>query len=132
LTINRGVEIKNEAENQGGPTMSVQKLKSTDAFNSVIHKGVSLVDFNAPWCAPCRMQEPILETLSVQYQGKATVAAVDIDQNRDVAIKMGIHSIPTLVVFRDGREVERFVGVQPEFTLTEALDTWMETPTTRQ
>jgi thioredoxin 1 len=110
--------------------MSVQKLKSTDAFRSLIHKGVSLVDFNAPWCAPCRMQEPILETLSVQYHGKATVAAVDIDQNRDVAITMGIHSIPTLVVFRDGKEVERFVGVQPEFTLTEALDTCMETPKT--
>ncbi len=108
--------------------MSVQQLKTTDAFETLIQQGVSLVDFNAPWCAPCRMQEPILEILSDQYQGKAAVAAVDIDQNRDVAIKMGVHSIPTLVVFRDGREVERFVGVQPESALVEALDTWMEMP----
>jgi thioredoxin 1 len=107
--------------------MSIQQLKSTDAFESLIQQGISLVDFNAPWCAPCRMQEPILETLSAQYQGKATVAAVDVDQNRDVAIKMGVHSIPTLVVFRDGREMERFVGVQPESALVEALDTCMET-----
>jgi len=107
--------------------MSIQQLKSTDAFKSVIHEGVCLVDFYAPWCAPCRMQEPILDALSVQYQGKATFAAVDIDQNREAAVEMGIHSIPTLVVFQDGREVERFVGVQPESVLVVALDTCMET-----
>jgi thioredoxin 1 len=102
--------------------MSIQQLTSSEAFESTIAKGIALVDFNAPWCAPCRMQEPILQSLSVQYQGKATIASLDIDRNREIAIRMGVQSIPTLVVFRDNHEIRRFVGIQPESILAEALE----------
>ncbi|MEJ2587838.1 MAG: thioredoxin domain-containing protein [Deltaproteobacteria bacterium] len=102
--------------------MELHELKSGDEFTSTISQGVTLADFNAPWCAPCRTQEPILEKLAERFQGKASIAAINVDQNRDVAMRLGIRNIPTLIVFKDNEEIERFVGVQPETTLSEALE----------
>ena len=84
--------------------------------------GLTLVDFSAPWCAPCRLQEPIIRRLAAQFEGKAFIAAVNIDESRDVASNLGIQSIPTLILFRNGKEVQRFVGLQSEATLSEALE----------
>jgi thioredoxin 1 len=84
-------------------------------------KGVALVDFGAPWCAPCRLQEPIIRRLALQFKGKASFGAVNIDENPDAAINLGIRGVPTLILFRNGKEVLRFVGLQSEGTLSEAL-----------
>ncbi len=102
--------------------MEIKESSEPSKFISRIEKGVALVDFNAPWCAPCRTQGPIIEKLAEKFQGQATVTAIDIDENREVALKLGIHSIPTLILFKEGREIQRFIGLQSEEALTRALE----------
>lgn len=102
--------------------METRILESTDEFKKSIEKGVSLVDFNAPWCGPCRAQEPIIRQLSEQFKEKATIAQMNIDDNQETAIELGIQSIPTLALFKNGKEVQRFVGLQSSATLARALE----------
>jgi len=83
--------------------------------------GKVLVDFWAPWCGPCRMQTPILEKLVESGEIKAKILKLNTDENTDIAQKYGIVSIPTLILFEDGKEKERFVGVQPENVLKTKL-----------
>jgi thioredoxin 1 len=97
------------------------ELNNTN-FDSQIRSGITLVDFWAPWCGPCRMQGPILDRVAVQTQGKATVAKLNVDSAPDVAAIYGVQSIPTLIVFRDGEPVREFVGVQSETALLAAID----------
>ena len=73
-----------------------------------------LVDFFADWCAPCKMVAPLVDEVAHRHMGKMLVAKVDTDRAQEVAVKYGIRSIPTLIVFRDGEEVERSVGFEPE------------------
>jgi thioredoxin 1 len=102
--------------------MALKTLQSIEEYEKVIKSGLTLMDFNAPWCAPCRTQEPILERLSIQYEGSAVIAAMNIDENQDIAALLGIQSIPTMIIFKNNREIERFVGVQSEGTLSEVMD----------
>ena len=84
-------------------------------------KGKVLVDFWAPWCGPCRMQTPILEKLVESGEITAKVVKVNTDENQEIAGKFGIQSIPTLILFQDGKEVERMIGTQPENALKPKL-----------
>ena len=102
--------------------MAEKELNSRNDLENVIRDGVTLVDFNAPWCGPCRAQEPILLALDKRYYGRANIAKMNIDENGDVAMHLGIQSIPTLVVFKDGQEVNRLVGLQKAETLNRVLD----------
>lgn len=102
--------------------MGTRLLATTNEFKQSIETGVSLVDFNAPWCGPCRAQEPIIQQLSEQFTGKAIIAEMNIDDNQETAVALGIQSIPTLAVFKNGKEVQRFVGLQSSKTLTQALE----------
>jgi len=97
------------------------KLSTRTEFDSTIEKGVTLVDFNADWCGPCRAQDPIISELGDVYEGRARVAKVNIDENRDVALTLGIHSIPTIIIFKEGKEINRFVGLQNAKTLNKVL-----------
>ena len=101
--------------------MEIKEIRSAEGFENAIEGGVTLMDFNAPWCAPCRSQEPILENLAGEFEGKAVVASMNVDENRDVAIRLGIQSIPTLIIYKNNKEIQRFVGLQSECTLSEAL-----------
>ena len=74
---------------------------------------IVLVDFWATWCNPCRMLAPVIEQLSNKYNGKAAVVKVDIDENPDLAAQYGIESIPTVIIFENGKEKERVVGLYP-------------------
>jgi thioredoxin 1 len=101
--------------------MEPEKVLDTKQFESVITHGTVLVDFNAPWCAPCRAQHPIITKLSEEFKGKATILEVDVDKNQQTAMHLGIASIPTLIIFKDGKEVNRFVGLQNAESLSNAL-----------
>mgnify|MGYP001007707033 CR=1 FL=1 len=90
--------------------------------NEVIDaQGKVLVDFWAPWCGPCRMQTPILERLSKSGKISTKITKLNTDENPETAQKFGINSIPTLILFNNGSEIERFIGVQPENILLEKL-----------
>lgn len=81
-----------------------------------------LVDFWAPWCGPCRSLSPILEKLAGEYQGRFTVAKVNTDDEQMLATQLGIRSLPTVVLIKDGAQVDGFVGAQPERAVREMLD----------
>ena len=102
--------------------MAEIELSSVEDFENTIRKGVTLVDFNAPWCAPCHAQDPIIKELEETYSSKAVVAKVNIDENREIALNLGIQSIPTIIIFKQGREISRFVGLQSAETLDRALN----------
>jgi thioredoxin 1 len=89
---------------------------------NTLKRGVALIDFNAPWCAPCRAQDPIIAKLEESYFGRACIAKVNIDKNRDIAMKLGIQSIPTIILFKEGKEINRFIGLQTAETLSGAID----------
>ncbi len=81
----------------------------------------ALVDFWAQWCAPCRAVAPILNDLAGQYQGKITIGKVNVDEHPNLAAKYGVMNIPTLILFKNGEEVDRVVGVQPKAKLEEKI-----------
>lgn len=81
-------------------------------FKDSIAKGVTLVDFYATWCGPCRMITPVVEELSIELKDKARIAKLDIDKAQEVTSSLEITSVPTLILFKDGKEVKRVVGVK--------------------
>ncbi len=91
-------------------------------LKNVIRSGVALIDFNAPWCAPCRVQKPILDQLANQYQGIVSIMELNVDEHRESAMAFGITSIPTLIIYKDGKEIERFIGLQNAEALSASID----------
>jgi thioredoxin 1 len=83
-------------------------------FDATIAEGVTLVDFWAPWCGPCRMIAPIIEELAEDFDGKATVSKVNTDENQELAMKYGIRSIPCVLFFKDGELVDTMIGAAPK------------------
>ena len=91
-------------------------------FDAEIKQGVTLVDFWAPWCGPCRMQGPILDKVAEKVGAKAKIGKVNVDDASGIASKYAIVSIPTLIIFKDGELVNRLVGVRQEKELTAAIE----------
>ncbi|MFC4777905.1 thioredoxin [Paenibacillus sp. GCM10023252] len=86
-------------------------------FSASVESGVSLVDFWAPWCGPCKMQLPIVEELATELEGTATIAKINVDEQPELASQFGVMSIPTLILFKDGQPVDKMVGVQSKDSL---------------
>lgn len=100
-------------------------LELTDAnFDELVMKSDKpvLVDFWAVWCGPCRMVGPVVEELSKDYEGRAVVGKVDVDNNPNISMKFGIRNIPTLLVFKNGQVVDKQVGAVPKHVLAQKLD----------
>lgn len=102
--------------------MNQTKETGRQTLKEMIGRGVSLIDFNAPWCGPCKAQKPIVDDLAAKYKDRVTVAELDVDENRETAMQLGIASIPTLILYKESREIERFVGLQTLETLTTAIE----------
>lgn len=109
--------------------MAGQVLQVTDAnFDELILNGgkPAMVDFWASWCGPCRIVAPHVEALAQDFAGKAIVAKLDVDANRQTAIRFGIQSIPTMLFFKDGKLVERVVGAVDKKVLQEKLEALLQ------
>ena len=91
-------------------------------FEQTIGKGLTIVDFWAPWCQPCLIQGPILERVAEQVGDKAKVCKLNVDENMATPGKFGITGIPTMIIFKDGQLAKQFVGVQGEQTLVQAVE----------
>ena len=99
--------------------MSVQKLNQNN-FNNAIANGTALVDFYADWCGPCRMVSPIVDEIA-EERSDITVCKVNVDDENALAMKYGVMSIPTLIVFKDGQEKTRIVGARPKAAILAEL-----------
>ncbi len=100
--------------------METLNLTKND-FGSTISSGTVLVDFWAGWCMPCKMLAPVIEEIAEEFKDSIKTAKVDIDAEGELAVKYGVMSIPTVIVFKDGQELKRFVGVQPKEVYMEVL-----------
>ncbi|HEX9841860.1 MAG TPA: thioredoxin [bacterium] len=85
-----------------------------DTFDKGVSNGLTLVDFWAEWCGPCKALSPAIEQLASEYDGKLRVAKVDVDANPNVPGRFGIRGIPTVILFKDGKQVDMFVGNSPQ------------------
>lgn len=86
------------------------KLEKSTDFENLIASGVTLVDFFATWCGPCKMLAPVLDELAEEYQDKIKILKIDVDEFSSIANKFSVYSIPTLILFKDGEMVKKTVG----------------------
>lgn len=89
------------------------KILNDQTFATQIKSGVTLVDFWAPWCMPCKMMIPVLNELAEDESHNAKIAKLNVDENQKTAAKYGVRGIPTSILFKNGKEIKRFVGVKP-------------------
>ena len=89
------------------------------------NEGISVIDFWAEWCGPCKMITPIIEELSKEYEGKATIGKLNVDENPEVSMKYGIRNIPTILILKNGEVVEKQVGVTTKAKLAEKIEAHM-------
>lgn len=98
------------------------KIVESNEFKSEIESGITVVDFFATWCGPCKMLAPVLEGLSGEMEGKAKFIKVDIDQSLELASEFQIASVPTMVIFKDGKKVEQLVGFLPKEKIQQVVE----------
>ena len=98
------------------------KIVDSNEFKSEIESGITVVDFFATWCGPCKMLAPVLEGLSSDMEGKAKFIKVDIDQSLDLANEFQVASVPTMVIFKDGQKIEQLVGFLPKEKIQQTIE----------
>lgn len=101
------------------------KIINKAEFEQITKEGVVLVDFFATWCGPCKMLSPVLEELAEDVKGKAEIVKVDVDQEGDLAMRFGIMSVPTMIIFKDGEAVKQIMGYQPKQQLLSVLEAYL-------
>lgn len=103
----------------------MEKILTSENFDETIGQGVSLVDFWATWCGPCKMLAPTIAELSEDFEGKAQVCKVDVDENADLAQRYGIYSIPSVFIFKDGEVKEKLIGFRAKSQIAEVLNKYI-------
>jgi len=98
------------------------KIYTDQNFQNKIKTGMVLVDFWAAWCMPCKMMIPVLNEVAEETNGKVTIAKVNVDEQKVISAKFGIRSIPTMILFQNGKEVKRIVGVKTKDYLLKEFD----------
>jgi thioredoxin 1 len=99
-----------------------EKVLTDETFTEAIAKGLTLVDFYADWCQPCRMLSPTIAAIAEDYAGKIQVGKLNIDNAQNIAAKYGVMSIPTVILFKDGVAVEKKVGLSPKNVYEKMID----------
>lgn len=102
--------------------MAVIHFNESGFDKALADGGLMMVDFWASWCGPCKMLSPTIDQIGEQYEGKAIIGKVNVDEEQGLAMRYGVMSIPTIVYFKNGKEIDRKVGVQPISAFTSALD----------
>ena len=97
------------------------EFTDTNFEETALGNGVAVVDFWAEWCGPCRLISPIVDELSKEYEGKATIGKVNVDSNPEVSMKYGVRSIPTILILKDGEVVDKHVGTTTKANLEEKI-----------
>jgi len=126
------IKFKKLRELMGGGSEAEEKLDKPihlddSEFDSFVKRHpLVLVDFWASWCGPCLMVAPIIEELAREYAGRVVFAKVDVDRNRGLAMKFGIMSIPTLMLFKNGKPVDMIIGAQPKPAIKQLIDQYLE------
>ena len=102
--------------------MAAKHLKTAEFSEVVENAPLAMIDFWASWCGPCKMLSPVVDAIAEQYEGKALIGKINVDEEPDLARQFGVMSIPTVVFLKNGREFDRKVGVMPAEAFTEILD----------
>ena len=97
---------------------------TTDNFKSLMGKENELVvaDFWAEWCGPCKMIAPVIDELSTEYEGRATIGKVNVEEQGDLAVEFGVRNIPTILFFKNGQVVDKQVGAVPKAALIDIIN----------
>jgi thioredoxin 1 len=109
-------------QNANSSSSALVRTLDESNFDAEVEKGVTLVDFWATWCGPCKMQAPIVEQVAEKLQGKAKVAKLDVDKAPKIAKRFGIQAIPTLYVFKNGKLERQFVGLTTAESLVSSIN----------
>ncbi len=97
-----------------------------ETFEETINKGVTLVDFWAPWCTPCRIQDPVINEIADEIGDQASVCKLNVDDHKKAAVKMKIKNIPNIMIFKNGEPVMQLIGVKPKHAILKALKSVMD------
>lgn len=100
---------------------TVEYIQEQEFDSFLTSNGLVVIDFTATWCGPCKLIAPLMDKLAEEYEGQAKVAKVDLDQNKSLAKRLGIRSIPAVMIYKDGTLMETIVGVTPYETFTTAV-----------
>ena len=103
----------------------VVELNDTN-FEDQIKEGIVLVDFWAPWCGPCRAQNPVINKIAEEFSNKAKICKINVDDHKKAAIQMKIKNIPNIIIFKDGVALMQIIGAKPKHQIIKALNTVIE------